>query len=223
MNQIQQLMETRTSLPYPLHVFAINLLLSAVLSFLLGRVYILLGRSLSNRREFANNFIMMTMTTMVVIAIIQTSLVLSLGLVGALSIVRYRAAIKEPEELSYLFLAIALGLGMGADQRIITLIGFAAVVAVLWIVSLTRRGEDSRSLHLTVSGGAGATLEAVSAAVKEHAAAVNLVRFEEDADSREFAFGVEFTGADQLEACRAALREIDPDVRITFMDLKGLS
>ena len=51
-----------------------------------------------------------------------SDLVLSLGMVGALSIVRFRAAIKEPEELSYLFLTIAIGLRVGADQRVITIL-----------------------------------------------------------------------------------------------------
>ena len=51
-----------------------------------------------------------------VILIVKSSLALSLGLVGALSIVRFRTPIKEPEELIYLFLAIAIGLGFGAGQ-----------------------------------------------------------------------------------------------------------
>ena len=56
------------------------------------------------------------MTTLLVIAVVKSSLALSLGLVGALSIVRFRTPIKEPEELAYIFLAIALGLCLGADQ-----------------------------------------------------------------------------------------------------------
>ena len=55
------------------------------------------------------------MTTYIVIMVVKNSLALSLGLVGALSIVRFRAAIKEPEELVYLFLIIAAGLGCGAN------------------------------------------------------------------------------------------------------------
>ena len=57
---------------------------------------------------------LITMTTMLIISIVKSSLALSLGLVGALSVIRFRAAIKEPEELTYLFLTIAIGLGFGA-------------------------------------------------------------------------------------------------------------
>jgi len=51
------------------------------------------------------------MTTIFISTVVESSLALTLGLVGALSIVRFRTAVKEPEELSYMFLAITIGLG----------------------------------------------------------------------------------------------------------------
>ena len=74
------------------------------------------------------------MTTMLIISIVKSSLALSLGLVGALSIIRFRAAIKEPEELVYLFLIFAIGLGCGANQLVITTVGivFALILIVFY-------------------------------------------------------------------------------------------
>ena len=76
--------------------------------------------------------------------IVKSSLALSLGLVGALSIVRFRAAIKEPEELVYLFLIIAIGLGCGANQLIITCIGiiFALFLVVIYSGYLKNSRKD---------------------------------------------------------------------------------
>ena len=54
------------------------------------------------------------------------TLALSLGLVGALSVIRFRTPVKEPEELAYVFLAIASGLALGADQQV-----FVSIVQVL--------------------------------------------------------------------------------------------
>lgn len=54
---------------------------------------------------------------------VESSLALSLGLVGALSIVRFRAAIKEPEEIVYLFFCIALGLALGAEYYMLPIAG----------------------------------------------------------------------------------------------------
>ena len=96
----------------PIPAFVLDILLAALFGYLLGRLYIRCGRALSNRREFAHNFPLLVVTTMLVISIVKSSLALSLGLVGALSIVRFRSAVKEPEELIYLFLAIAIGLGL---------------------------------------------------------------------------------------------------------------
>ena len=59
-----------------------------------------------------------------------------MGLVGALSIVRFRAAIKEPEELVYLFLIITIGIGCGAGQFIITTLGI--IIILLFILFYSR-------------------------------------------------------------------------------------
>jgi len=132
MNKIQTFQDflATQSVQVPIAGFILNLFLAAALSFILSRVYARYGVSLSNRRMFAKNFMLITMTTMLIITIVKSSLALSLGLVGALSIVRFRAAIKEPEELAYLFLTIAIGLGFGADQRVITVVAFIIICGI---------------------------------------------------------------------------------------------
>ena len=91
--------------------FLPNLLLAAVLSHILTLIYRAFGRSLSNKRTFADTFLPITLTTAMIITILQSNIVLSLGLVGALSIIRFRTAVKEPEELTYIFFCIAIGQG----------------------------------------------------------------------------------------------------------------
>ena len=114
--------------------FVLSLLCAAILSFFVQLFYIKYSSTLSNKKELSKNFVILAVTTCIVIMIVKSSLALSLGLVGALSIVRFRAAIKEPEELVYLFLIIAIGLGCGANQLTITIIGiiFALVVIVIY-------------------------------------------------------------------------------------------
>ena len=119
-----------------LTTFMINLILAAICSYILGLTYIHWGASLTNRRKFAANFVLMTITTTFIILVVRSSVALSLGLVGALSIVRFRTAIKEPEELAYLFFAIGLGIGLGDNQRLITLL--VLVVGIITHHSLNR-------------------------------------------------------------------------------------
>ena len=86
--------------------FVANLFVAALLSVIIQIFYLKYSTTLSSKFEFSKNFVILGITTTIVITIIKSSLALSLGLVGALSIVRFRAAIKEPEELVFLFLII---------------------------------------------------------------------------------------------------------------------
>jgi len=107
----------------------------AICSYLVKLTYDRYGRSLNNRSNFSNNFILLCVVTTLVIIIVKHSLALSLGLIGALSIVRFRAAIKEPEELTYLFLIISLGLSFGANQF---LIGYVFTFSCIGIIAFVR-------------------------------------------------------------------------------------
>src|SRR3989339_1564606 len=122
----------------PILNFLVNLILAAILGYILSLIYTKYGKSLSNRQTFARNFVLLAVTTTLIITVVKSSLALSLGLVGALSIVRFRAAIKEPEELGFLFLAIALGLGFGANQTAVTIVSFLTILAVLFLLHLLR-------------------------------------------------------------------------------------
>ena len=87
--------------------FFIAIILSLILAYVVKFTYIKAGRALNDKDYFSDTFIPLAIVTTLVITVIKFSLALSLGLVGALSIVRFRAAIKEPEELVYLFLVIS--------------------------------------------------------------------------------------------------------------------
>jgi hypothetical protein len=117
---------------------------SAILSLLIQFVYIKFSSTLSDKFEFSKNFVILGLATTLIITIVKSSLALSLGLVGALSIVRFRAAIKEPEELVYLFLIIATGLGCGAGQIMITAIGVLISLFIIIIYSIYMK---KRQLH----------------------------------------------------------------------------
>lgn len=224
MDQTFQDSLTTQSVGVPLGGFVVNLLLAAILALALRAVYIRYGNALSNRRAFAWNFVLIAMTTMLVISVVKSSLALSLGLVGALSIVRFRTAIKDPEELSYLFLAIAIGLGLGADQRAITLVAFVVIVVIIWLRKFSSRSEASQNLYLTVSSHnpAKVELDAVVQVLKTHCAAVSLRRFDDSREMLEAAFMVEFEDFPKLTATRTELHRLDESVKITFLDNRGL-
>ena len=113
--------------------FFIALLLSLILAYLVKLTYIKVGRALNDKDYFSDTFIPLAIITTLVITVIKFSLALSLGLVGALSIVRFRAAIKEPEELVYLFFVIAIGLANGANQFLLSILATIIIITFLSI------------------------------------------------------------------------------------------
>ena len=132
--------------------FILSLFCAAVLSFVVHLFYVRFSTTLSNRIEFSKNFVVLGVATCIVIMIVKSSLALSLGLVGALSIVRFRAAIKEPEELVYLFLIIAIGLGCGANQLIITVVGILFSLLTILIYSAYLKKINVKSAEIINMG-----------------------------------------------------------------------
>ena len=224
LKEFQNFLATQgTQIPIP--TFTVNLLIAAALSAILSMLYVKYGRSLSNRKLFARNLLPITMTTMLIITIVKSSLALSLGLVGALSIVRFRTAIKEPEELAYLFLAIALGLGFGANQGIVTTIGFVLICAVVFARSMRdRKDPNQSSLFLTIASTepAALTMGELESTIGRHCNLINLKRFDQEGDTLEASYQVEFKQAAALQDLRAELLALQPSIRVTFVDSEGI-
>ena len=116
--------------------FLIAVIFSTILAYFIKLTYIKTSNSLNDKQHFTDIFIPLAIVTTLVITVIKFSLALSLGLVGALSIVRFRAAIKEPEELVYLFFIIGIGLANGANQYLLSSIASFLVISILFIRKL---------------------------------------------------------------------------------------
>jgi len=204
--------------------FLFALFTCALLSYILGKVYVKYGNSLSNRKAFAKNFLVLATTTMFIITVVKSSLALSLGLVGALSIVRFRAAIKEPEELTYLFLNIAIGLGCGANQVLITLAAFISIVLFIIIsktysIRVKEKITASMSSYLLIvcenkSVGLNQIIDILSA----NSNTVKLKRTDEAHGQWEASFYIDFDEWIHFEKMREELKKIDENMKITFMD-----
>ena len=122
-----------------------------VLSFSLKYIYQEKSISLSNKSQISNVLPLLSLITFLVILIVKSSLALSLGLVGALSIVRFRTPIKEPEELIYLFFAIAIGLGYGAGQIIPTSVVGITIFVVIWFFVGNQYNKISSEYNLIIN------------------------------------------------------------------------
>lgn len=97
-------------------------------------------------RKFNISMIMITMITTMVMIVIGGDISLSLGMVGALSIVRFRTAIKDPRDTAYIFWSIAAGISAGTQNYMVCVIGSIFISIILVVISMGKLGESNRYL-----------------------------------------------------------------------------
>ena len=123
----------------------LDVLLALGLSFVLGLFIFLIYKKTYQGVMYSDSFgvslIAMSMITSLVIIAVTSNVVLSLGMVGALSIVRFRTAIKEPMDIAFLFWAIAVGIVLGAGLLPLAIIGSVIIVIIIVIFSTRKIGD----------------------------------------------------------------------------------
>jgi len=146
-----------------------------------------------------------------------------LGLIGALSIVRFRAAIKEPEELVFLFLAISIGLGLGANQVAVTILSFIVISAFIWARHFSFKKEENQNLYLSVSGkmSKDLTLKKITEVLKKYSRSVHLKRFDKKNEDLEASFLIDLDSFDDLEKLKNDLNALSKSISISYLDKLG--
>ena len=124
----------------------LDVLLALGLSFVLGLFIFLIYKKTYQGVMYSDSFgvslIAMSMITSLVIIAVTSNVVLSLGMVGALSIVRFRTAIKEPMDIAFLFWAIAAGIVLGAGLLPLAVIG-SVIIGIIIVIFSTRKIGDT--------------------------------------------------------------------------------
>ncbi|MGI9292151.1 MAG: DUF4956 domain-containing protein [Gammaproteobacteria bacterium] len=206
----------------------VNLVIGVILAILVRWHFRRFGSTLSNRDEFAQVFPFVILTTVLIISVVKSSLALSLGLVGALSIVRFRTPIKEPEELAYLFISIAIGLGLGASQSIPTIVStffiLGAMAGLKWV-----KGDDfGKQLFLSIDwAGESATsapgrLEELNAVLLKHVDKSDLRRYDVRNNLLTATYLLDIHDDKTLNDLIDDLRSSFPDISVTFLDQNHL-
>ena len=153
-----------------------DMALALVLSFCLGLFIFLVYKKtyagVMFSQAFGGALIAMTMITTMVILAVTSNVVLSLGMVGALSIVRFRTAIKEPMDIAFLFWAIAGGIVLAAGMIPLAIIG-SIIIGVIMIVFCNRKSAQKPFIAV-VSCDNGATEKKIADYLKQNADKVSV-------------------------------------------------
>ena len=131
-------------------VILVNYFLLVLCSLVLKIIYENRSSSLSGKFHVGVIIPILSQITFLIILIVKSSLALSLGLIGALSIVRFRTPIKEPEELIYLFFSIAIGIGFGAGQTLVTLLIFILIISTIYFFSSKKTSSTNIDYNLLI-------------------------------------------------------------------------
>ncbi|WP_019849652.1 DUF4956 domain-containing protein [Desulfitobacterium sp. PCE1] len=153
---------------------AVDVSLSLLISFLIGLFIYAVYKKTFNGVMYSKNFnislVAMAMITTLIIMGVTSNIVISLGMVGALSIVRFRTAVKDPIDIVYLFWAIAAGIVTGAGQYLLGILG-SIVVGVMLILFTYKSSTEIPYMvvaHCQDNSAEKRFLETLSRHVKRH-------------------------------------------------------
>jgi len=220
LNQLEDLLFSGTN-ELSLVVVLFNFIGAILVSFLVRAFYIRYSFSLTGKVHIGSVIPILTAIVFLVIVVVKSSLALSLGLVGALSIVRFRTPIKEPEELVYLFLAIAIGLGFGAGYSLVTtLISFCILVVIYFFLS--SKNNSSSEYNLVINWfDQNISYESILVILKNLSSSVKLVRLEKSKETNASVFLIELTKKENLDLMINELKSLDEEIIITFFESKA--
>ena len=123
---------------------ALHISMAAVLGFLIFVSYYITHRGTIYSKKFNASLVVLTVLTGTVMTVIGNNIALSLGMVGALSIVRFRTAIKDSRDTVYIFWTVIVGICCGVGDYMVALIGSAVTFIVLFILGAIK--NDNRML-----------------------------------------------------------------------------
>lgn len=121
--------------------FAFGLFLLVILTKIFEYTYCKYSDSPTNKKSFASIFVLFTISIFLIVTTIKSSLALSLGMVGALSIIRFRTAIKEPEQLVYFLGATGVAISIAAEKEII-----AIIITIVFALASFLKNRNNKNL-----------------------------------------------------------------------------
>ena len=199
-----------------------------VLNIILSRIYINNSTSFSDKEILSRILVPLSLIVLLVITVVKSSLALSLGLVGALSIVRFRTPIKEPEDLVYIFISIGIGLSLGAGAWKATIIGSAAIFIFLIFRQIFKSNiivQTNLLLNIRIleqeKPNTSFELDTITSAIEKNCKKIELHRFDENQKNIEISYNVEINDPKFISSLINDLRRFNNKTRtinFTIMD-----
>ena len=203
---------------------SLNFAIAFFLSGIVGWHYQKRSKTKLIRKDLGYILPIIALTTLLVIVVVKSSLALSLGLVGALSIVRFRTPIKEPDELAYIFLSIAIGLCLGANQREIAFIGVFVVLVAVTLIDLFRSSKEDQissillTFETTLERPSDDVISELIEIMKRECTGVNVRRIESESNTLLMSSIVQFEKFESVGRMNTLFLDSFPDGHFSYLD-----
>lgn len=202
------------------YAWAISLITLLILTFIIKTSFDRNSNTISNHKAFSNLFYLFALATFLIISVIKVSLVLSLGLVGALSIVRFRTAVKEPEQIVYLFLLIGVAISTGANQLLIAFVVTLVFYTFSHFISNTDNSLmiDCDYCKLVFSSKLDSeTQNKLNATIESESEVKKVLRYSDDGSFTEMTLNVSFHNINSLNNFKNRLKIIDKEIKLHYL------
>jgi len=196
----------------------INFLFCIALSFIVKKFYIQYSTSLTGKQHIGNILTTLSLVVFLVISIVKSSIALSLGLVGALSIVRFRTPIKEPEELVYLFLAIGVGLGYAAGHTWLTTFVTLLILVTIYYWSFNKK-QSINEYNLIISwNNQKISLEQLSSSILKYVHSLKFNRIDKTSSNSTAVMSIVPKKISDIDKITSVIKKIDSKVEISIYE-----
>lgn len=210
-----------------LGALVLNLLVGFALAMVIAKHFRKYASAFCNRQDFSRLFPLLMLTVILIITVVKASLALALGLVGALSIVRFRTPIKEPEELLYLFLNIGVAVALGAGQTLAAIVAcFMALALVTWVKKPASAEEKGLFLSLFYEHSqtnTELTLDALKTTLSACTVDVELRRFEQTDKHTNANFFIRCDNSKYIDKLFKSIRGAYPGAELSLIEQHNIS
>ena len=186
-------------------------------------LFIRFSNSLSSKQGLGNTILLVMISTASLIAVVKSSLALSLGLVGALSVIRFRSAIKEPYSLAFILFAISISIALGASQfSFATLILIFGSITIFYLYKFRKVLNNQKTIEgldtIVLNISSNADLAKVYSLLDEYLVDYKIQSFLEDKENISFTIRASINDISKFENLRNKIKLLMEDFELNFFE-----
>lgn len=212
---------------FPVTIFDVfsNMLVALVCGIIIALVYRFIYKGPSYSVTYVNSLVLLTLITSIVILVIGNNLARAFGLVGAMSIIRFRTAVRDVQDIVFIFLALTIGMAAGVGLHVVAIVATLIIsIVAITLVTLNfgapRKREHLLQLTYISTSENEATLESI---LKKHCKKLRMVNMKNlGNENLEVFYHLTFKNKDKSSELLRELREFDQVVQVNlYFDDEG--